>query len=42
MYLRAAGTLVAVGMPGGTAALNVPIVLLIAKACASCTDGFLV
>ncbi|KAK0229234.1 hypothetical protein EDD85DRAFT_974241 [Armillaria nabsnona] len=32
MYLRMAGTLVAVGMPPGEALLNVPIPLLVAKA----------
>ncbi|THU93239.1 mannitol-1-phosphate dehydrogenase M1PDH1 [Dendrothele bispora CBS 962.96] len=31
MYLRLAGTLVAVGMPGGGGTLNVPITLMIAK-----------
>lgn len=31
MYLRKAGTLVAVGMPPGEALLNVPIPLLVAK-----------
>ncbi|KAG6811714.1 hypothetical protein H0H92_006171 [Tricholoma furcatifolium] len=31
MYLRMAGTLVAVGMPGGNAQLNVPVTLIIGK-----------
>ncbi|KAF8891129.1 chaperonin 10-like protein [Gymnopilus junonius] len=31
LYLRLKGTLVCVGMPGGTAMLNVPLTLLIAK-----------
>jgi len=31
VYLRMNGTLVAVGMPGGDAFLQVPITLLIAK-----------
>ena len=31
MYLRATGTLVAVGMPAGAGLLNVPIPLLVAK-----------
>lgn len=31
MYLRFNGTLVAVGMPGGNAMLNVPVTLLIGK-----------
>ncbi|KAG6867111.1 hypothetical protein C0993_006659 [Termitomyces sp. T159_Od127] len=31
MYLRPAGTLVAIGMPGGDALLNVPVQLLIGK-----------
>ncbi|KAH0583421.1 hypothetical protein H2248_009050 [Termitomyces sp. 'cryptogamus'] len=31
LYLRAAGTLVAIGMPGGNGLLNVPVTLLIGK-----------
>lgn len=31
MYLRLTGTLVCVGMPGGGAALNAPLTLLVAK-----------
>jgi hypothetical protein len=31
MFLRAKATLVCVGMPAGTALLNVPLVLLIAR-----------
>ncbi|KAG6887572.1 hypothetical protein C0992_011770 [Termitomyces sp. T32_za158] len=31
LYLRSAGTLVAIGMPGGNALLNVPVTLLIGK-----------
>jgi len=31
LYLRPAGTLVAVGMPAGGATLNVPIALLVPK-----------
>ncbi|KAH0583422.1 hypothetical protein H2248_009051 [Termitomyces sp. 'cryptogamus'] len=31
LYLRAAGTLVAIGMPGGNGLLNVPVTLLVGK-----------
>lgn len=36
MYLRPTGTLVAVGMPGGEATMNVPIVLMVAKVLCRC------